>query len=156
MPVRSLNSPVLKWPDRVQVDGAVRAWAEQIGTTHDELLCAGYFGSYARDDWGVGSDIDLVLVVRESDKPFDRRALDFDATGLPVPAELLVYTQEEWRRLMDEAGRFARTLAAETVWVYVREPSAAQGPARISHRGSSRGRRGAGGTGRTDRSTPKA
>ncbi len=56
----------------------------------------------------------------QSDKPFERRALDFDATGLPVPAELLVYTQAEWRRLMGEAGRFARTLAAETVWVYER------------------------------------
>jgi hypothetical protein len=36
--------------------------------------------------------------------------------------ELLVYTQAEWQRLMEEAGRFARTLAAETVWVHVREP----------------------------------
>ncbi len=122
MPVRSLNSSVLKWPDHGQVDGAVRAWAARVAQAHDELLRAGYFGSYARDDWGVGSDIDLVLVLRASDKPFERRALDFDATGLPVPAELLVYTQAEWRRLMEEAGRFARTLAAETVWVHVCEP----------------------------------
>ena len=122
MPVRSLNSSVLKWPDRGQVDGAVRAWAARVAQAHDELVRAGYFGSYARNDWGVGSDIDLVLVVRESDKSFGRRALDFDATGLPVPAELLVYTQAEWWRLMEEAGRFARTLAAETVWIHVREP----------------------------------
>jgi hypothetical protein len=73
MPVRSLNSSVLKWPDRGQVDGAVRAWAACLATAYHELVRAGYFGSYARNDWGVGSDIDLVLVVRESDKPFERR-----------------------------------------------------------------------------------
>ena len=86
MPVRSLSSPVLKWPDRGQVDAAVRAWVARVARAHDEqLVRAGYFGSYARDDWGVGSDVDLVLVVGRSDKPFKRRALDFDATGLPPP-----------------------------------------------------------------------
>lgn len=90
---------------------------------HEELLRAGYFGSYARGDWGVGSDVDLVLVVERSALPFERRALEFDATALPVPAEVLVYTQDEWRRLMQESGRFARMLAEDTVWAYDRGSS---------------------------------
>jgi predicted nucleotidyltransferase len=85
---------------------------------HPGLLRAGYFGSYARGDWGVGSDLDLVLVVRESGERFERRALNWDLDGLPVPADLLVYTAQEWQCLQAEAGRFARTLAGETVWVY--------------------------------------
>jgi hypothetical protein len=49
--------------------------------------------------------------------PFERRAADWDLTGLPVPTDALVYTEEEWRRL-DPASRFARTLAQEVVWVW--------------------------------------
>jgi hypothetical protein len=45
------------------------------------------------------------------------RALDFDPTSLPVPADLLVYTEDEWRALPEASPRFARRLAVETVWV---------------------------------------
>ena len=41
--------------------------------------------------------------------------------GLPVPTDLLVYTEEEWRQLLGQQGRFSLTVIQETVWVYVRE-----------------------------------
>lgn len=78
----------------------------------------GFFGSYARGDWGVGSDLDLIAVVAGSDQAFERRAVAFDLLSLPVPADLLVYTREEWERLQAGGGRFARTLSAEVVWIY--------------------------------------
>ncbi len=118
MPVRSLSSSVLIWPDHKQVDQAVRDWAAQAAERHPELLRLGYFGSYAREDWGVGSDLDLVAIVEEASEPFERRSLCWDVSELPVPVELLVYTKAEWSRLEAEGGRFARTLARETVWVF--------------------------------------
>lgn len=118
MPTRSLGSSVLVWPDRNAVDQAVRRWAESQAGGHPELRRLGYFGSYARGDWGVGSDLDLVAIVAESALPFDRRAAAWDLVGLPVPTELLVYTEAEWQRLVSQGGRFARTLLTETVWVY--------------------------------------
>ena len=63
------------------------------------MTAVGYFGSYARGDWGVGSDLDLVVIVDDSPEPFERRAARWDATGLPVPADVLVYTRAEWERL---------------------------------------------------------
>jgi len=118
MPVRSLNSSVLVWPDREQVDQAVRRWAaEEWRNRPTTLRRLGYFGSYARGDWGVGSDLDLVAVVAETPEPFDRRALRWNLTGLPVPAEILVYTEAEWQALFEAAGRFARTLEREVVWI---------------------------------------
>ena len=117
MPVRSLNSSVLVWPDREQVDQAVRRWAAEELRRRPALRRLGYFGSYARGDWGVGSDLDLVAVVAEAAEPFDRRALTWTLTTLPVPAEILVYTDAEWRSLLERGGRFARTLAREVVWV---------------------------------------
>ncbi len=118
MPVRSLNSRVFKWPDRWQVEAAARDWAKRQAERHPELKRVGYFGSYARGDWGVGSDLDLVVIVAEACRPFGERLRDWDLTDLPVPAELLVYTEEEWRKKLGEGGRFARVLADELVWIY--------------------------------------
>ena len=120
MPVRSLNSSVLRWPDAQTVDQAVRQWARDSSLTHPEMICAGYFGSYARGEWGVGSDLDLVILVDRTEEPFERRAACWDTTSLPVPADVLVYTLPEWDSLATHSP-FGRTLSKQAVWVYERE-----------------------------------
>lgn len=79
----------------------------------------GYFGSYARGDWGVGSDVDVVVVVEESSEPFERRPLAYDPTELPVPADVLVYAAAEWDRMSIDGG-LPRTIAKEIIWVFER------------------------------------
>jgi predicted nucleotidyltransferase len=113
---------VFAWPDAQAVDRAVRRWAIEQGRVHSEVSRIGYFGSYARGDWGVGSDLDLVFVVDAAHEPFERRATRWDAAELPVPADIVVYTSVEWNALPPDS-RFARTLRQETVWVYERDPS---------------------------------
>lgn len=120
MPVRSLNSPILRWPDRATVERAAAAWAKEEAPRHAGLLRLGYFGSYARGDNGVGSDLNLIAVVERCDQPFERRALDWDLLELPVPAEILVYTRDEWERLRQEGRRFARTVEREARWLVER------------------------------------
>ena len=114
MPVRSLSLSVMKWPDARAVDEAVRLWAVEIAQGRSDVLKVGYFGSYSRGDWGVGSDVDLLVIVNKADLPFERRPVQWDTTGLPVPADLLVYTQDEWTSL---TGRFRDALEREAVWV---------------------------------------
>ena len=118
MPVKSLNSSVLKWPDRLTVDQAARSWAAGEARRHPELLRLGYFGSYARADAGVGSDLDLIAIVDQAAEAFERRALTWDLNVLPVPAELIVYTLSEWKRLQTQGARFARMLKSQVVWIY--------------------------------------
>ena len=118
MPVRSLNSSVFKWPDRGQVDRAAREWSERAVKLHSHVMRIGYFGSYARGDCGVGSDLDLVAVVESDPEPFERRPLRWDMSQLPVQAQLLVYTAAEWEAFLAQGSRFARVLKDETVWVY--------------------------------------
>lgn len=119
MPVRSLRSSVITWPDAREVDAAVRAWAQALAASHPEVLRVGYFGSYARGDWGVGSDVDIVVVVTHSDKPPTHRAVQWPVEKLPVPADVFVYTQEEWERI-DPASRFGRVMREEVRWVFER------------------------------------
>jgi predicted nucleotidyltransferase len=108
---------VLIWPDRSQISEAVRAWAEAAAREHPELHAVGYFGSYARAQHGVGSDVDILVLMDASPRAFTERALDFDATRLPVPADVLVYTLAEWERAMAAGSRFAQRLRSEVVWV---------------------------------------
>ena len=114
MPVRSLGSPVIRWPAKDEVHAAVVRWARALVEERPEVVRVGYFGSYAKGDWGVGSDVDLVVIVSRAGEPFPRRGAAYDATSLPVPADLLAYTEGEWSRL--EAERRGPA-GGEIVWV---------------------------------------
>ena len=109
MPVRSLNSSVFAWPDRNQVEQAFTRWAQQqlVGGNAARV---GYFGSCAHGPWGVGSDLDVIVVVHESREPFVRRAAGFDTGSLPVPVDLLVYTTDEWRAKVAAGDRLTRAV----------------------------------------------
>ena len=119
MPVRSLSSSILKWPNKQLVDFAVRSWAEKISEERNDVQKIGYFGSYARGDWGVGSDLDIIVILDDSDMPMERRSLGWDTKDLPVPSDLLICTIDEWQKMMD-AGRLGKTLMHETIWIYER------------------------------------
>ena len=120
MPVRSLNSSVLKWPDQSEVNRAVRLWAAEETKRRTNVVRLGYFGSYARGDWGVGSDLDLIAVVDETSLPFERRSVDWHLESLPITSEILIYTIDEWDHLLSEDSRFTRMLKNEVVWIYDR------------------------------------
>ena len=122
MPVRSLNSSVLKWPSRKTVGLAVRSWTAEQVKERPEIIRLGYFGSYARVDWGVGSDLDLIAIVDETSEPFERRSLCWDLSNLPVPAEIIVYSLTEWEDLEKKDTKFARMLKSEAIWTFKRSP----------------------------------
>ena len=124
MPKRSLNSRVLRWPDADTVVSAARQWATAVARARKDVIRIGYIGSYAREDWGVGSDLDLVIVLDQASTPFHERRVQFDTRGLPVPTELLVYTASEWETFMRGSGRFSSMLKHEARWLYEREPAA--------------------------------
>lgn len=120
MPVRSLTSSVLKWPDASRVESALERWVAEVLSQRDDVVRIGCFGSYARGDWGVGSDLELVVVVERSDLPFERRSARWDTSRLPVPADLLVYTEAEWARLSSERP-FHQALLRQARWLYSRD-----------------------------------
>ena len=117
MPVRSSNSSVVKWPDVAIVDRALREWARRTCAARADVRRVGYFGSYARGDWGVGSDLDVIILVTAARLPFERRGVEWDLDELPVPADVLVYTEDEWSRGAGGA-RLHETVAREGIWVF--------------------------------------
>jgi len=78
----------------------------------ERVLRVGYTGSLAAGEWGFGSDIDLIVILHTAQEPWWERARRFDATELPVPVDLLVYTEAEWEE-MSRQGRGPRPV----VWI---------------------------------------
>lgn len=90
--------PVFKWPEAGTVDRATRSWAKRLARRRKDIIRIGYFGSYARGERGVGSDLD-VIILQDADEPFHETGLEWDVTELPVAADVLVYTEAEWRAM---------------------------------------------------------
>ena len=118
MPVKSSRSSVLVWPKREEVHRALIVWVKALAEGQENVLAVGYFGSYARGDHGVGSDLDLVVLLAHSDEPPERRALRWPLEALPVGVDVLVYTLEEWQLGVQRGARMFKMLITTTVWVW--------------------------------------
>jgi len=119
MPLRSLSTSVHRWPRTEEVLEKTRAWAKELARNCPPVSRVGLFGSYARGEAGVGSDLDIIIIVDQDGRPFERRTLG-DSTKLPLGADILVYTKAEWRQLQERGGRFAEMLQEETLWLVCR------------------------------------
>ncbi len=126
MPVKSLNSSVMKWPRRETVETALRQWAEAATAQDSAIAAVGYFGSYSRDQAGVGSDLDVILLLQPdqnepAQRPFHQRGLAFDFRSIPVPIDAIAYTLREWANLKAGSPKFYETLTQESIWVWRRK-----------------------------------
>ena len=73
------------------------------------------FGSYARGEADVDSDVDLV-VIQDTPMPFfDRLRAAWACAEPDWPVDILVYTPAEFEAMQREGNAFAETVAAEGV-----------------------------------------
>lgn len=113
MPVRSLNSVVFEWPNRAQVLEAARRWAAELlqrDPAVEDVFCV---GSYARGDWGVGSDLDVIVIVGEAPASLVERRRLYEPARLPVHADVWVYTRAEWKALATHSPALRQRLHDE-------------------------------------------
>ena len=117
MPVPSLSGSVRRWPAAAEVLEQAAAWAALQRSGNPELLAVGVFGSYGRGTAGVGSDLDLLLILQRCDEPIWERLRRWDTGSLPLACDLLVYSLEEWRSLPKWNPKLAEALLNDTRWL---------------------------------------
>lgn len=82
------------------------------------------FGSYAKGTYSEDSDLDLLVVIKESNEPRYKRARKIRKTiwGLVnVPKDILVYTEEELDRWKDVPMSFVSNIITEGKLIYERK-----------------------------------
>jgi hypothetical protein len=92
-------------------------WAARQQQENADLLAVGVFGSYGRGDAGVGSDLDLVLILRQCNAPLWERLRRWDTGSLPLSCDLLVYSHQEWQTLPQWNPKLAAALRSDTRWL---------------------------------------
>jgi predicted nucleotidyltransferase len=89
------------------------------------------FGSFARGDQNRASDFDLVVIAHTSLPFCDRIGRVLEACH-PIsprrPVEALVYTPEEWQRMLAEGRSFAHHVEREARVLHERESKRSGGP----------------------------
>ncbi len=108
---------MLRWPSSAEVLEQAHQWAQRQEAGHPELEAVGVFGSYGRGDAGVGSDLDLLLILSHCDLPIWERLRPWDTATLPLATDLLVYSRQEWQTLPSWNPRLAATLARDVHWL---------------------------------------
>jgi len=83
-----------------RIQGAIDRIVRLLPRT--DVVLAILFGSAAKEDVGVSSDIDLLLVRPTEERFIDRGADLEDLFACPVGFDLVVYTPEEFARMKRE------------------------------------------------------
>ena len=96
---------------------ALKKWAKSIRKKHKEILKIGLFGSYATDNYGPASDLDILIILSSSDKPITDRMSDYYPSNIPVGCELFVYTEDEVEKFESEGNKWFKGIEKETKWI---------------------------------------
>ena len=78
------------------------------------------FGSFARGDVHQGSDLDLVIIKNTKEKFLRRMDAVLDLCDGEIAVEPLVYTEAEFKKMLEEGNDFLETVSKEGKVVYER------------------------------------
>ena len=72
-----------------------KTMAARIAASHPEVCRIVLFGSFARDDFGVHSDLDLLIVLNSSGLPLRERVAEFLDECSMYPTDVFPLTEDE-------------------------------------------------------------
>ena len=105
-----MSSVVIRSVDAAAVRRSADEYAARLLATRPEVEEIVVFGSFAKGTWAPGSDLDVLVLLSRSAKPFRERIPDLLPGPFPVGLDLFPYTREELaaaglRSFVDEVGR---------------------------------------------------
>ena len=107
-----------RFVDRDEVLGLARETARRIAARHSGVVKILLFGSFARADHGIHSDIDLLVILNDSERPILERLEDFLEDAPAYPTDMLVYTEQELQSRLSENNGFLSRAVREAIQLY--------------------------------------
>jgi predicted nucleotidyltransferase len=112
-----LSGVVVKSVDADGVRRAMDAYAARLLAAHVEIEEIVVFGSFAEGSWAPGSDLDVFLVLSDSDKPVRDRIPGYLPGAFPVGVDLFPFTRTE---MIARAPSPLLDAVARSRWRYAR------------------------------------
>jgi len=97
-----------------------KLWAKSLGSRDKNIVKIFCFGSICKGTWGMGSDLDIAVILDRTKVPFISRACLYDTSAISVPTDILVYTQSEIKVFAFEKRRFLAEIEKNGILLYVK------------------------------------
>ena len=89
-----------------------------MGTEHPQVLRVLLFGSFARKDYGTRSDLDLLVILRESSQAFADRIADLLRYAPGYPTDIFPLTEAEIRSRIEAGDPFLEQALREGILLW--------------------------------------
>jgi len=103
----------IKYFDKEAVQQAIGQFVEQIKQNRPEVKKVVLFGSFVRGESVPGSDIDLLIILRESNLPLLERIPQYMPSRFPVTVDVFPYTEDELREMVSQGNFFVKKALQE-------------------------------------------
>ena len=119
-----MSTVSVTWFDKDAVWRAVEAHARALAVRFPEIEEIRVFGSLVRGTAVPGSDVDLLIVLGASDRPFLDRIPAFLPGAFPCGVDVFPYTRAEIARMTDERNPLIRAALDEGRTIFKRSVGA--------------------------------
>ena len=99
--------------NRDEVEKALKDYVPKLCRDHPEIEKVIVFGSFVRDESVPGSDLDLLIILKESELPFLKRIPQFMPSHFPVGIDVFPYTKKEMEKMLNKGNCFLRSALEE-------------------------------------------
>ena len=110
---RSFGSVKVFSLDRPRIRRALEQLIEERYRPDPNVAAVYLFGSFARGNAVPGSDLDLLVVLRDDPRPPRERIVDHLPERFPVGVDVVPWTEAELNERLARGDRMAHTILAE-------------------------------------------
>jgi predicted nucleotidyltransferase len=103
--------------DKDKVLRRLKEYVRRLKAQRSDVAKVGLFGSYATDSYGPASDVDLLIILSDSDKRFLERIPEFMPDDLRVDCDVFPYTKDEIAKMKEEGNAWIRHVLKEVIWL---------------------------------------
>lgn len=120
MQTKLFNSVKIRYLDKPAIMKAVTLLVEDLSRKYPKIDEIRLFGSLARDEAVPGSDVDILIILTDSDLSFTDRIMKYMPSSFPVGIDVLPYTQSEIETMLEQGNHFLKSAMEDSIVLFTR------------------------------------
>ena len=120
MQTKSSDFVKIRYLDKAAIMSALTHWVDELSREYPKIEEIRLFGSLARDEAVPGSDVDILIVLAESDLPFNDRIEKYMPSSFPVGIDVFPYTELEIETMLEQGNYFLKSAMKDSILLFSR------------------------------------